>query len=80
MLEIKKEERPTKTAEYFKKVKQFLATYLQKKQGSRVIQLMFKWGNEEIKSSIFKVILQNWKELIKSKYALHAISTVSSEF
>jgi hypothetical protein len=46
MLEIKAEDRASKTAEYFKKVKQFLHTYMQKKQGSRVIQLMYKWGNE----------------------------------
>jgi hypothetical protein len=34
---------------------------MQKKVGSRVIQLMFKWGDEEIKSSIFKTMIKNWK-------------------
>lgn len=53
---------------------------MQKKIGSRVIQLMFKWGTPEIKACIHKTILAHWKDLIKSKYALHAISKVSAEF
>ena len=80
MLEIKPEDRVVKTAEYFKKVKTFLHTYLLKKIGSRVIQLMFKWGDQDVKTTIYKSILQHWKDLIKSKYALHTISKVSAEF
>lgn len=80
MLEIKPQDRTAKTGEYFKKVKTFLHTYLLKKIGSRVIQLMFKWGDQEVKTTIYKSILQHWKDLIKSKYALHTISKVSAEF
>ncbi len=50
MLEIPKENRAIKTFEYFKRVKPFLHSYIIKKQGSRAVQLMFKWGNSEIKS------------------------------
>ena len=53
---------------------------MQKKQGSRVTQLLFKWGNPVTKNYIYKEITKNWKELIKSKYALYIISKVSREF
>lgn len=45
MLDIKKEEREAKSVIFFKKIKPFLESYLQKKQGSRVTQLIFKWGS-----------------------------------
>lgn len=61
MLEIKPEDREKKTEALFAKVKPFLASYMQKKQGSRVLQLMFKWGTADIKSTIYKNIVQNWK-------------------
>jgi hypothetical protein len=53
---------------------------MQKKQGSRVCQLLFKWGDQTIKTTIYKEIITNWKELIKSKYALYIIAKVSIEF
>lgn len=49
---------------------------MQKKVGSRVLQLMYKWGSEEVKKSIQKFIVKHWKDMIKSKYALYLISNV----
>lgn len=76
ILNIAPEKRMETMIEYHKKVKPFLNSYIIKKQGSRVIQLIYKWGNQEIKTSIFQSILQNWKEMIKSQYALYTISKV----
>lgn len=53
---------------------------MQKKQGSRVTQLLFKWGNPATKAYIHKEIIKSWKELIKSNYALYIIAKVSKEF
>ena len=61
----------------FEQVRQFLTSFMQKKQGSRVTQLLFKWGNHSTKSIIYKEITKSWKELIKSKYALYIIAKVS---
>jgi hypothetical protein len=50
---------------------------MQKKQGSRITQLLFKWGSPTTKNIIYKEITKSWKELIKSKYALYMIAKVS---
>lgn len=54
--------------------------YAQKKLGSRVLQLIFKWGDKKVKEETFKIIKKNWKEIIKSKYALYLIEHVVKEF
>lgn len=53
---------------------------MQKKHGSRVLQLMFKWGANNVKISLYQCVLQNWKELIKSKYSLYTISKVCKDY
>jgi hypothetical protein len=50
---------------------------MQKKIGSRVLQLIFKWGDATVRNVIHQCILQNWKDLIKSKYSLYLIEKVS---
>lgn len=70
MMEIPSEERAERANAYFEQVKPFLAQYMQKKQGSRVLQLIFKWGGEGVRKAIHKCGLTNWKDLIRSKYAL----------
>ncbi len=80
MLNIPEPERAVQSLVYFKKIRPFLASYMQKKEGSRVIQLLYKWGTAEIKAQVHKVILENWKDLIRSKYALHTISKASNDF
>ncbi len=62
----------------FSKVQPFLSGYLQKKQGSRVCQLFYKWGNDDMKSKIVASIKKNWSTLIKSKYAPYTIKKVVS--
>lgn len=52
---------------------------MQKKQGSRVLQLMFKWGGDQVKTAIHKCVLTNWKDLIRSKFALYIIEKMSKE-
>ncbi len=44
IMEIKVEDRTEKVNKYFEQIKPFLLQYMQKKQGSRVLQLIFKWG------------------------------------
>lgn len=73
MLEIPQEERADKANKYFEQVKPFLAQYMQKKQGSRVLQLMFKWGGDKVRNGIHKCALANWKDLIRSKFALYIL-------
>jgi hypothetical protein len=53
---------------------------MQKKQGSRITQLLFKWGNHSVKTVVYKEIIKSWKDLIKSKYALYVVAKVSKEF
>lgn len=77
MLEIPLEERVERCKEYFDQVKPFLSAYMQKKVGSRVLQLVFKWGDNGVKAAIHQCVLQNWKDLIKSKYSLYLIEKVS---
>lgn len=79
MLEIPVEERFDKANKYFEQVKPFLAQYMQKKQGSRVLQLIFKWGGEQVKNTIHKCVLTNWKDLIRSKFALYILEKISKE-
>jgi hypothetical protein len=62
------------------KVKPFLHKYAQKKLGSRVLQLIFKWGDKKVKEQTHKIIISHWKELMKSKYALYLIEHVVREF
>ena len=52
---------------------------MQKKQGSRVVQLIFKWGGEKIRKIIHKCALTNWKDLIRSKFALYTLEKISKE-
>jgi hypothetical protein len=54
LLAIPKEERLTKSTAIFEQVKPFLSSYIQKKVGSRVTQLLFKWGNHSTKTIIYK--------------------------
>jgi len=61
MLEIKEEERMTRCDVLFEKVKPFLNAYMQKKIGSRVLQLMFLWGGPNVRGGMQKCILENWK-------------------
>ena len=79
MLEIPVEERAAQVNKYFEQVKPFLAQYMQKKQGSRVLQLIFKWGGEKIRKSIHKCTLANWKDLIRSKFALYTLQKIVKE-
>jgi hypothetical protein len=52
---------------------------MQKKQGSRVLQLIFKWGGDSVKRGMHKCALANWKDLIRSKYALFILEKISHE-
>ena len=52
---------------------------MQKKQGSRVLQLIFKWGGDKIRTFIHKAAITNWKDLIRSKYALYILEKLSKE-
>ena len=80
MLSIPNSERSKKAYDYFRKVKPFLQSFIQKKQGSRVAQLIYKWGSQDTKAEIHKIVLQNWKELIKSKYALFLMGKILKDF
>lgn len=73
ILEIPQEDRAEQVNKYFEQVKPFLLQYMQKKQGSRVLQLMFKWGGDKIRNAIHKCALANWKDLIRSKFALYIL-------
>ena len=79
MLEIPLEERADQANKYYEVVKPFLAQYMQKKQGSRVLQLMFKWGGDKVKNGIHKCAQQNWKDLVRSKFALYLLEKISKE-
>lgn len=46
MLAVPKESRSDAARENFKKIKPFFNSYIIKKQGSRVIHLLFKWGSQ----------------------------------
>lgn len=48
-----------------------------KKQGSRVLQLMLKWGNPGLRHEVNTSVKKNWKELLKSKYAIHVIGKLA---
>jgi hypothetical protein len=75
-----KEEREERCTAYLEKIRPFLHQYAQKKMGSRVLQLIFKWGDKKVKEEIFNIIKKNWRELMKSKYALYLIEHVAKEF
>ena len=79
MLEIPVEERADRANKYFEQVKPFLAQYMQKKQGSRVLQLIFKWGGDKVRNHIHKTALTNWKDLIRSKFALYILEKISKD-
>ena len=79
LLGIPEEEREERTKQLFEKVSPFLEQYAQKKIGSRVLQLIFKWGDAKVKGAIFNCIKKAWKDLIKSKYALYLIQHVVKE-
>lgn len=49
---------------------------MQKKLGSRVLQLIFKWGSQKVQTGIHQIVVNHWKDLIKSKYALYLIANV----
>ena len=80
MLAIPQAERSSQAYDYFKQMKPFIQNYAQKKEGSRVIQLIYKWGNQEIKSSIFQIVEKHWKEICHSKYALFLVEKVLKDF
>ena len=80
LMAIPMEEREERCTEYLEKVRPFLHKYAQKKLGSRVLQLIFKWGDKTVKEETHKIIKKNWKDLIKSKYALYLIEHVVREF
>lgn len=80
MLNIPNGDRSQRAHEYHKQIKPFLHSFIQKKEGSRVTQLIYKWGGKEVQASIHQGILQHWKELIKSKYALFMIEKVLKDF
>lgn len=73
MLEIPVEDRADRANKYFEQVRPFLAQYMQKKQGSRVLQLIFKWGGDKVRNYIHKTAVDNWKDLIRSKFALYIL-------
>ena len=79
MLEIPPEERADRANKYFEQVKPFLAQFMQKKQGSRVLQLIFKWGGDKNRKLIHKCALTNWKDLIRSKFALYILEKIGKE-
>jgi len=74
------EERAERANAYFDKVKPFLSQFMQKKSGSRVLQLMFKWGGDFVKQTIYKCAQAHWKELIRSKFALYILEKISKNF
>lgn len=80
LLNIPIEEREERCRGYHEKIKPFLHQYAQKKMGSRVLQLIFKWGDKDVKESILKITRKYWKTLIKSKYSLYLIEHVAKEF
>ena len=52
---------------------------MQKKQGSRVLQLIFKWGGDKVRRLIHKCALTNWKDLVRSKFSLYVLEKISKE-
>jgi hypothetical protein len=80
LMAINEEDREERCSEYLEKVRPFLHKYAQKKLGSRVLQLIFKWGDQKVKEETHKIIKKHWKELIKSKYALYLIEHVVRKF
>jgi len=52
---------------------------MQKKVGSRVLQLLFKWGDSTIKTALHQCTLKNWKDLIKSKYSLYLLAQIGRD-
>ena len=79
MLEIPEADRADQSNKYFQQIKPFLPQFMQKKQGSRVVQLIFKWGGEKARKLIHKSALTNWKDLIRSKFALYTLEKISKE-
>lgn len=77
---IPKEDREARSTQYFQKIQPFFHSYAQKKMGSRVLQLIFKWGDVKVKEEMHRIIKKYWKQLIKSKYALYLIEHVAKEF
>jgi len=79
MLEIPVEDRADKANKYFEQVKPFLAQYMQKKQGSRVLQLIFKWGGDKVRNYMHKTAVDNWRDLIRSKFALYILENIGKD-
>ena len=73
LLETPRDKRNTKANECYEQIEPFLLSFMQKKQGSRVIQLVYKWGDELVKNGILAVVKAHIKDLLKSKYALYVI-------
>lgn len=52
---------------------------MQKKQGSRVLQLIFKWGSDKVKNYMHKTAVSNWKDLVRSKFAMYILEKIGKE-
>lgn len=49
LMAIPKEQREERSTAYLEQIRPFLHNYAQKKMGSRVLQLIFKWGDQKVK-------------------------------
>lgn len=58
----------------------FIGSYIHKKQGSRVVQLLVKWGDEDIRQSILDALRPSWKEMIRGKYSIFVLKQLVRYF
>lgn len=80
MLATPKEQRLGKVLEVMPSVMPFIGSYIHKKQGSRVVQLLVKWGDEEIRQAILDALRPSWKEMIRGKYSIFVLKQLVRYF
>ena len=80
MLDLAPEARRQGAAKHMSTIKPFLLAYMHKKVGSRVLQLIFKWGEEPERKLIYECLRQNWKDLVRSPETLRLIQTTARTY
>ena len=77
MMSLPREDRSQGAVRHFATIRPFLANYMIKKVGSRVLQLVFKWATETERTAITTCLRENWNEIVRAPEALRLIGTVS---
>ena len=73
MLSAPKEERLSLVLRVLPSVMPFISSYINKKEGARVVQLLVKWGDEPTRQQIFDTLRSTWKEMIRGKYSIFVL-------